>query len=67
MDVVSPGCISPGDIVLLECTVVRTEALNGLIRAAFVFDALHWLVEQPTNALDTEEGSLAFPAIILAE
>ncbi len=61
-----PGHILSGDIVMVECTLVRTEDGKGSTTGAFVLNALYWLVEKPrppTVAPDVPE----FPDVITLE
>ena len=67
MERVPLGCILPGDIVLLECALVRTEEAEGLRKASFVLDALHCLIEKPRAVVSAAERRVSFPAIISVE
>lgn len=67
MDTVPLACILVGDIVLVECALIRTEGPDGLYQAAFVCDALHWLIEKPRPGPAIEGIVPEFPMTISAE
>ncbi len=47
MHKMNPGRILSGDLVLVECTLVRSEIARGQTAAAFVLNALYWLAQKP--------------------
>ncbi|RDX53632.1 hypothetical protein OH76DRAFT_1479433 [Lentinus brumalis] len=47
MHKVNPARVLSGDIVLVECTLVRAEIAGGGTAASFVLNALYWLAEKP--------------------
>ncbi|RDX39819.1 hypothetical protein OH76DRAFT_1490771 [Lentinus brumalis] len=49
MKTVSIAKVRSGDIVLLECNLVRTEDNTGRKEASFVLNAVYWLAEKPRD------------------
>ncbi|TFK80002.1 hypothetical protein K466DRAFT_569906 [Polyporus arcularius HHB13444] len=64
---ISPGRILPGDIILVECTVVRTEDGTNVRTVSFVLNSLHWLVEKPRPVRVETQRVVEFPDVISLE
>ncbi|KAI0712986.1 hypothetical protein C8T65DRAFT_695173 [Cerioporus squamosus] len=59
---ISPGRILAGDIVLLECTIVRRE--DGTRTVTFVLNSIYWLLEKPRPPTIVTQPMPEFPDVI---
>lgn len=59
--------MSAGDIVMLECTVVQTEAVTNLKTVALVLSSLYWIVAKPKEPTVLSQRVVEFSGVITAD
>ena len=61
---ISPARISTGDIVMLECTVVQTEAVTNIKTVALVLSSLYWIAAKPREPHVLSQRVVEFSDVI---